>query len=146
MSKTVEKENKVLAIVKNPIALFLVFSILVIGALGYFAVTLTASKSKEVATSSDVHDDGDKQSVAILAKDGFSPSVVNLKSDKPTTLKISTKNTIDCSNTLVISSLNIRKDLPLSGDTEVTIPAQTAGSKVTATCSMGHYFLELNFL
>lgn len=144
MTEIAPKSNKLLGFVRNPIVLFMVFSVFIIGALGYFAFTLT--QPKVLATSNDVQDEGDKQTVSVLAKNGFSPSIVNLKSDKPTTLKISTKNTIDCSNTLVISSLNIRKELPTSGDAEVTIPAQTAGSKITATCSMGHYFLELNFI
>ena len=145
MSTKAQKSNKIMDFIKNPIVLFMVFSLIIIGALGYFAINLTNS-SKVVASSSDVKDNGDNQSVEIMAKNGFSPSVVNLKSNKSTTLKLSTKNTIDCSNTLVISALNIRQELPLSGELDVNIPPQTPGSKLTATCSMGMYFLELNFL
>jgi len=136
--------NNTIELLKSPVFIFLAISLIVIGGLIYLAFSLTPKSGQSISDS--VIEEGNNQVVNIMAKNGFTPEKVTLKSEKDTVLKVTTKNTIDCSNTFVINELNIRKDLPLTGEVEVRIPPQKPGSKITATCSMGHYNLELSFL
>ena len=133
----------------SPLVLFIIISIGIIGGL-LIAAVLVLNSSPKKATSqavlgSSVTMVGDKQVVNIVAKGGFSPSRVELSANKSTTLHISTNDTFDCSNTLIIPSLKKQLSLPANGETEVEIPAQSPGAQINATCSMGMYNLQLNF-
>lgn len=91
-------------------------------------------------------EEADKQIVSLDAKGGFSPVYTVAKANKPTVIKVYTQNTFDCSSVVRIPSLGIQKNLPVSGITEIEIPAQEAGSKVSGTCSMGMYHFSINFI
>ncbi len=123
--------------------------VLVIIGLGVFAAfalnTSNDSSNTPIAIPQVIEKDG-RQYVSVNAKNGFSPKVVTLKADMPVTLSVMTKNTYDCSNYLIIPSLKLSKSLPVSGETPIEIPAQAAGTKITASCGMGHYPLTLNFV
>lgn len=82
---------------------------------------------------------GGTQIVEITAKTGYSPKTSTATANKPLTLRIDTKGTYDCSSGIRIPKLNITKQLPANGTTDIEIPAQTAGTKLDFTCSMGMY-------
>jgi sulfite exporter TauE/SafE/copper chaperone CopZ len=84
------------------------------------------------------------QIVKIEAKGGFSPKKSIAKADIPTILRFTTNGTFDCSSSVRIPSLNISKSLPLSGQTDIKIPAQKAGT-LSGTCGMGMYRFEVEF-
>lgn len=86
-----------------------------------------------------------KQIVSITAKGGYLPNVSKAKADIPTTLRIATNATFDCSSTLTIPSMNYQKNLPPSGVTEIELPPQKAGSTFEGLCGMGMYSFEIMF-
>ena len=110
---------------------------------------VTLSQKSKIATESLPENnvtivDG-KQIVSITAKGGYSPSISKAKADMPTTLRVSTNGTFDCSSALTIPSMNYEKNLPPSGITEIDIPPQKAGTTFEGLCSMGMQRFEIAF-
>jgi|SRR3989338_2356614 len=86
-----------------------------------------------------------KQIIKINAKGGYRPRLTYAKAEMPTTLKVRTQGTFDCSSALVIPSLNYRRNLQPSGETEIEIPPQKAGTVMKGLCSMGMYNFQIRF-
>lgn len=85
------------------------------------------------------------QILELTARGGYFPSILNAMAETPTVLRVITKNTFDCSSALTIPSLNIAKNLPVNGQTDIQIPNQKAGSEILVTCSMGMYSSTIKF-
>lgn len=144
-------DKKAPKLILNPVFLFVIISMFAVIGVAFFATSLTNNKSvDELANSqvmsSEVKIENGVQYISVDAKNGFNPKYLTLKSEIPSVLTVKTKNTYDCSSTLVIPDLKISKQLPITGNTAINIPAQKAGTKMTATCGMGHYPLYLNFI
>jgi plastocyanin domain-containing protein len=120
----------------------LVGAILIAGAIWY------SGKSSSAAPVTDAHNvtvtDG-KQIVEIGVKGGYSPKVSVAKAGMPTVLRMTTNATFDCSSALTIPSLGIRQMLPSSGDTDIEVPSQKAGTTLNGVCAMGMYHFAVNF-
>lgn len=86
-----------------------------------------------------------KQIVSITAKGGYSPRISKAKADIPTTLKMTTNGTFDCSSALTLPSIAYQENLPSSGITNIDIPAQKAGTTFEGLCSMGMQRFEIAF-
>lgn len=86
-----------------------------------------------------------RQFVAIEAKGGYIPRVSTAKADIPTTIKVKTSGTFDCSSSLVIPSIGYRSNLPLSGTTDIELPPQKEGTTIQGLCSMGMYSFSVKF-
>lgn len=86
-----------------------------------------------------------QQIITINAKGGYSPKFTAAKAGVPTTLKINTQNTFDCSSALTIPSLGYQNYLPPSGETLINLPPQQAGTSLRGLCSMGMYNFTVNF-
>ncbi len=86
-----------------------------------------------------------KQIIEINAKGGYAPRTSNAQANIPTTLKISTLGTFDCSSSLVIPSIGYRANLPPSGETLVELPPQAQGSTLRGVCGMGMYSFSIGF-
>ncbi len=86
-----------------------------------------------------------KQIINIKAKGGYSPKITEGKAETPTIIRLATQGTFDCSASLTIPSLNIRKNLSPTGNTDIEIPPQKAGTKLLGICSMGMYNFAINF-
>lgn len=104
----------------------------------------TAEQIKTETSENNVSMKDGKQVIEILAKGGYSPKQSIAKAGVPTVLKFITKGTYDCSSAMRIPSLDISKNLPGSGETEIEIGPQGVG-KLAGTCSMGMYFFEIDF-
>ncbi len=85
------------------------------------------------------------QVIDLEANGGYSPEITIAKANMPTLLRISTRNTYDCSASVSIPQLSFRTTLKPNGKTEVEVPAQPAGKIIRGTCSMGMYDFELRF-
>lgn len=85
------------------------------------------------------------QIVEINAKGGYFPRKSLAKARIPTTLRMKTSGTFDCSGSLVIPSINYQENLPMSGSTDIQLPAQAAGKTLQGFCSMGMYNFEVEF-
>ena len=104
----------------------------------FFLISGSSNSSDNKAQYSTVDSSG-MQVIAITAKIGYLPKLSIAQANKPITLRVNTKSTYDCSSGIRIPSLNITKQLPSDGVTDIEIPAQTAGTIVDFTCSMGMY-------
>ncbi len=86
-----------------------------------------------------------EQIVEISAKGGYSPRATVAKAGVPTIIRVKTNATFDCSSSLRIPAINYSQVLPATGTTDITLPAQAAGSTLKALCSMGMYNFSINF-
>ncbi len=87
----------------------------------------------------------DKQIISINAKGGYSPKITTAKAGVPTVIKVKTQGTFDCSSALVIPSLGYRGNLSPSGETNIDVPPQKAGTKLQGLCAMGMYNFTVDF-
>jgi len=85
------------------------------------------------------------QIIDITAKGGFYPANTIAKADTPTTLKITTNGTFDCSATLIIPLLNYEELLPSTGVTEIEVPAQEKGKVLIGLCNSATYSFNIKF-
>ena len=86
-----------------------------------------------------------KQFIDISARGGYFPRVVIAKAGVPTTLRVTTKGTFDCSASLVIPKLSYEKFLPASGTEDIQISAEQAQGTLQGLCSMGMYSFKIVF-
>ena len=135
----------------NTVVVLIAITVIVIGLFGIIYLlnknTYNAGgsgQSKLEVPINNVSIKDGKQIVEISAKAGYFPVKSIAKAGLPTILKIKTKGTYDCSTALRIPSLNISKNLPGSGETEIDIGVQEVGQFV-GTCSMGMYSFTIDF-
>lgn len=88
---------------------------------------------------------GGVQVIEVSAKGGYSPRSTVAKADMPTVLKMKTRGTFDCSVALRIPDLGFNEILPSSGETEINVPPQKAGTTLKGLCSMGMYNFAIKF-
>ncbi len=121
-------------------------AVLVGGALTYLAVR-PASPAVSGAEAQPVQNvaivDG-RQVIDLTAKGGYSPEQSVAKAGIPTVLRVSTKGTFDCSSAIRIPSMNISKNLPQSGVTEIDLGSPQLGT-LQGTCGMGMYPFAIEF-
>ena len=102
------------------------------------------SESKALINNVSIVDG--KQIVEIGAKGGYEPKISIAKAGIPTTLRVETSGTFDCSSALVIPKIKYRANLPPSGVTEINVPAQKSGAELQGLCGMGMYTFKVTFL
>jgi plastocyanin domain-containing protein len=134
---------------KLTIILAIVFSAIII----FFAINYTKKDSsannneRDTVVEENINNvsvvDG-KQIIEIKAKGGYSPVHSVAKAGIPTILRVNTNGTFDCSSSIRIPSLNIGKNLPMSGTTDIDLGNPKQGI-LQGTCGMGMYPFEINF-
>lgn len=122
----------------------IILSIIAISVLGIFG--LSKLPVNNVSSDNDVVADSNAQIVNLTAKVGYTPNNITAKANQNTILRVATKNTFDCSSSLRIPSLNISKNLPATGNTDIALGSQKPGTKISGTCGMGMYHFEIVFL
>lgn len=85
-----------------------------------------------------------KQIITLTAKGGYSPRKSKAKAGVPTILKVSTNGTFDCSSSIRIPALQLSKNLPTTGETEIDLGNPKVGV-FNGTCGMGMYPFEIEF-
>ena len=76
---------------------------------------------------------------------GYFPQTLRAAANTPVALNLSTNETYSCARDFVIPALNYYKLLPETGNVQVNIPAQAAGTRLFFTCSMGMYTGQILF-
>jgi sulfite exporter TauE/SafE len=76
---------------------------------------------------------------------GYSPRLLHARANIPITLNLITDQTYSCSRSFVIPDLGVEQLLPSTGTETIAIPAQTVGTVMRFTCSMGMYTGEIVF-
>lgn len=105
----------------------------------------TSSGVQNTASANNVSMANGQQVIEINAKGGYSPQTSYAKADLPSTLRIRTRGTFDCSSFVVIPSIGFRDSLPQTGEKDITIPPQKAGSTLQGFCGMGMYNFKIQF-
>lgn len=123
----------------------IIIAVVIIGGTVMLAGGNKNSNNINSQTANNVSIVEDKQIITINAKGGYSPGVTTAKADIPTVIKMNTRGTFDCSAALTIPSLGYRKNLPPSGETEIELPPQKAGTIMQGMCSMGMYNFQVSF-
>lgn len=126
---------------KTNIIISVVVSVLLIG--GAYVLSKKSNLENEDKINNVSIIDG-KQIIDIKAKGGFYPKKSTAKSSVPTILRINTDGTFDCSSVVRIPSMNISKNLPQSGVTDIDLGSPKEGV-VYGTCGMGMYPFEIDF-
>jgi len=85
-----------------------------------------------------------KQIIEIRAKGGYSPRNSVAKAGMPTILRFDTSGTFDCSSAVRIPSMNISRNLPASGTTDIDLGNPKLGT-LQGTCGMGMYPFQIEF-
>ena len=125
-----------------------IIAIIIGGAFVVAAFILSQGNSTTPASASPANNvtiENGKQIVSITAKGGYSPKISKAKADMPTTLRMTTNGTFDCSSALALPSIGYEKNLPPSGTTDVDIPPQKAGTTFQGLCAMGMQRFEVAF-
>lgn len=85
-----------------------------------------------------------KQIINLTAKGGYSPLKSIAKAGIPTTLRVATNGTFDCSSYVRIPSLNIGQSLSQTGVTDIDLGISKQGI-LHGTCGMGMYPFDIDF-
>lgn len=129
--------------------------IIIISALIIFTVIIISGKSKnenqkvsslksQESAVNNVNIIDGKQIIEIQAKGGYTPRKSIAKALIPTILRFNTNGTFDCSSSVRIPSMNIYKNLPQNGSTDIELNTQTIGT-LNGSCGMGMYPFEIDF-
>lgn len=127
----------------KPIIAAIILAVAILG--GVLISTGAGSKTIATAPVNNVTVTDGKQIVEIGVKGGYSPKVSTAKADMPTTLRMKTDGTFDCSSGVTIPSLGYRQILPSTGSTDIEVPAQKAGTTLDGVCVMGMYHFAVSF-
>jgi plastocyanin domain-containing protein len=126
---------------KNTIISILI-SVLLIGATLYL-IYRPASSGKTVTQEQNTTITDGVQYVTITAKGGYTPRMSEIASGIPTKLIVKTKNTYDCSASLVIRSVGFQKILQSTGEEVIDLGIPKAGDKIQGVCGMGMYAFQI---
>ncbi|NWJ49014.1 MAG: sulfite exporter TauE/SafE family protein [Chloroflexi bacterium] len=98
-----------------------------------------SNKSVNVVAAAADLQEGDYQLVVIKVEDeAYVPNREQVSSGKPIRLRLVTNNTTGCTRSFTIGSFGIRKVLPITGQVDIDLPAQSPGV-IRYICSMGMY-------
>lgn len=126
------------------ISLAIILSGLAVSGFIFFSDIGISKKNEETPSFGNVFVQGERQTIEITAKGGFEPKISIAQAGIPTTLKIHTQGTFDCSSTISIPDLGIRQNLPNSGITEIDLGVNEVGI-LNGSCGMGMYPFEIDF-
>lgn len=114
--------------------------------LALFLIIIFTNNTSTTDNTVPVSYTGDTQILEITAKGGYSPNVITAKAGVDTILNVITNKTFDCSSSIRISKLNVNKNLPLTGTTQIPLGIFNAGDVLDGTCSMGMYSFKIKFV
>ena len=121
----------------------ILFGIIVGGVILFGGYLLTQFKSTEgegpvVSDEKNVSVVENRQIIEIRAKGGYMPKVSVAKAGLPTTLRVKTEGTFDCSSALRIPRFKVSQNLPPNGITDIDLGVLEPGL-IQGNCSMGMY-------
>jgi plastocyanin domain-containing protein len=85
------------------------------------------------------------QNLAVLANGGYFPLQFVAKAGVPSTLRVYTDRTYDCSRAFFLPDFNQKAALPVKGVKAFVLPAQKKGAVLFGTCGMGMYTFQIRF-
>lgn len=127
----------------------ILFGLIVVGALffgGYIIMNLNNSNDDSATVepgASNVSVVDGTQIITLRAKGGYTPKVTVAKAGMPTTLRVGTNGTFDCSSAIRIPSLRVSQTLPMNGTTDIALGTLESGV-IQGNCGMGMYPFQIN--
>ncbi|MFH1145712.1 MAG: cupredoxin domain-containing protein [bacterium] len=112
--------------------------IVILIGIGGYLVNKRFNQQFENQTAGAVGEENGAQTVVIQVKAGYNPNKITVQRGKPVKLVFQTNNTYDCSRSLVIPALGVRKVLPENGTEVVEFTPDKTGS-ISFSCSMGMF-------
>jgi plastocyanin domain-containing protein len=103
------------------------------------------STVNQAASSANIPQSDDVTLYLSAGNSGYSPRLLHARADTPVSLNLVTNQTFSCSRSFVIPALGVERLLPQTGTETISIPAQTAGTVMRFSCSMGMYTGEIVF-
>lgn len=97
------------------------------------------------SVSADAPPESSSDVIVYANNDGYYPYESLAIADVPVSLRLKTNNTISCSRSFVIPSLNIKALLDATGEKVIEIPPQKSGTTLNYACSMGMYTGVIKF-
>lgn len=125
-----------------PLILSIGAAVLIIGGAAMFST----NSDKSAPVAQNIYMEGEKQIVEIDAKGGFSPQVSTAKAGVPTTLRVKTNSTYDCSAGVRIQKLGVSENLDATGVRDIDVSPESAQGTLSGTCAMGMYNFSVNFM
>ena len=111
---------------------------------GSFVFSKSGTGTEQITEGNNVSIVDGKQIIDLRAKGGYSPRRSIAKAGIPTILRLSTNGTFDCSSSIRIPSMNITKNLPNSGTTDIDLGNPQVAT-INGSCGMGMYPFEIIF-
>lgn len=108
-----------------------------------FVFSDAPTNSDVIPENNVVVEDG-VQIVEVRAKGGYIPEKSVAAAGIPTTLRLTTSGTFDCSSIVRIPSLSLTKNLPPTGSLDIDLGIPEKGL-FRASCGMGMYPFEIDF-
>ena len=121
----------------------IIIAVVLIG--GAFMLMRSGGDTPQVANVENVTIVDGKQIIEINAKGGYQPQRSIAKAGIPTIIRFNTKGTFDCSSAVRIPSMNISKNLPQTGSTDIDIGSQQVAA-LQGSCGMGMYSGSIDFI
>lgn len=121
-----------------------IIALVLIGGAFIFSKSSPKTTSENVASVNNVTIENGIQIVEINARGGYLPRKSVAKAGVPTVLRFNTDGTFDCSSSVRIPSLNISRNLPISGLTDIELGDSKLGT-LQGSCGMGMYSFEIDF-
>src|SRR3989339_336003 len=115
-----------------------IIALVLIGGAFIFSKSSPKTTSENVASVNNVTIENGIQIVEINARGGYLPRKSVAKAGVPTVLRFNTDGTFDCSSSVRIPSLNISRNLPISGLTDIELGDSKLGT-LQGSCGMGMY-------
>lgn len=150
MSKKHKQKNDMeLEISKKDLTkvVWIIAGIVVVVFLGFQFFGNSSTSSAQTNTTTTVTNTDGKQIVEMTAGfSGYQPSTLEIKGGTPTILRIKSNNNFGCGSAFRIPKLNITKNLPSSGTTDIDLGTLTTGTSFDAMCAMGMYRTKINVI
>lgn len=126
-------------------ALIIFLSVIMAGAIMIFAINTSRGNANKLdINENNVSIVDGKQIITIRARGGYQPQESVAKAGIPTIVRFVTSTTFDCSAFVRFPSLNILKNLPPTGTTDIEIGSQDAKT-LLGSCGMGMYPFQIDF-
>jgi plastocyanin domain-containing protein len=109
-----------------------------------FMITKNGNDTTQIANGNNVSIVNGKQIIDLRAKGGYSPQKSVAKAGMPTIVRFTTNGNFDCSSSVRIPSMNLSKNLALSGTTDIDLGSPKEGI-LHGSCGMGMYPFEIDF-
>lgn len=111
----------------------------------YSLQNLTRSWLPSEVTSSQQQTTSDNEITLYVQNEGYVPSTLKAPAGKNLKLNLVTEDVYSCALAFLIPDLDFYQMLPSDGIVQVDIPAQTQGTEMYFTCSMGMYTGKIVF-